>query len=43
VAKCPRRRAFAMSIKKRYDLMIPGPVSVEDEVLAEMAQPIVAH
>jgi hypothetical protein len=32
-----------MSIKKRYDLMIPGPVSVEDEVLAEMAQPIVAH
>jgi alanine-glyoxylate transaminase/serine-glyoxylate transaminase/serine-pyruvate transaminase len=35
--------AFAMSIKKRYDLMIPGPVSVEDEVLAEMAQPIVAH
>jgi alanine-glyoxylate transaminase/serine-glyoxylate transaminase/serine-pyruvate transaminase len=28
---------------KRYRLMIPGPVEVVPEVLAEMAQPLVAH
>lgn len=28
---------------KHYDLMIPGPISVDDEVLQQMASPIVAH
>jgi len=28
---------------KRYHLMIPGPVEVAPEVLAEMAEPLVAH
>ncbi len=28
---------------KHYKLLIPGPVDVEDEVLAEMGQPIVQH
>lgn len=28
---------------KQYDLMIPGPIAVDGEVLKEMASPIVAH
>lgn len=32
-----------MAAQRRYDLMIPGPISVRGEVLAEMAQPVVAH
>lgn len=28
---------------ERYDLMIPGPVSVKGEVLSEMARPLMAH
>ncbi len=28
---------------KHYDLMIPGPIAVDGEVLREMASPIVAH
>jgi alanine-glyoxylate transaminase / serine-glyoxylate transaminase / serine-pyruvate transaminase len=28
---------------KRYELMVPGPVPVEPEVLAALAQPLVAH
>ncbi len=27
----------------RYKLMIPGPVDIEDDVLAEMAQPVMPH
>jgi alanine-glyoxylate transaminase/serine-glyoxylate transaminase/serine-pyruvate transaminase len=32
-----------VDILRRYDLMIPGPIAVDGEVLQQMASPVVAH